>query len=71
LDWICTWAFQGHDLDLAGDVFNDNTGDMLPLLGKTPLMLEALQQDGKPQARRPTLVKKQPLLAGQQGPLLE
>ena len=62
---------QGHDVDLTGDVLNDNTGDILPLLGKTPLVLEELQQDGKPQARRPALVGEQPLLAGQHGPVLE
>jgi integrase/recombinase XerD len=63
--------FQGHDVDLAGDVLNDHTGDILPLPRKTPLMLEDLEQDGKPQARCPALVGEQPLLAGRQGPVLE
>src|SRR5262249_31147657 len=35
--------FQRCDIDLGGDVLNNNTGDVLSLPGKTPLVLEELQ----------------------------
>src|SRR4051794_18101563 len=56
--------FPGRDISLAGDVLDGDVGDIMPLPGKTPLVLEELQQDGKAQARRAALVGEQPLLAG-------
>ena len=35
--------FPGRDVGLAGDVLDDDTGGILPLPGKTPLVLEELQ----------------------------
>ena len=40
---VVACLFPGRDVSLAGDVLDGDTGDILPLPGKTPLVLEELQ----------------------------
>jgi hypothetical protein len=40
---VVACPFPGRDVGLAGDVLDDDTGDILPLPGKTPLVVEELQ----------------------------